>query len=68
MPDPQTLQEAFKEVRDILTEQQGDSAGIQDLIRQMQQGILEKAPDLVRQTGGAPKDGGPAPHTKQIKQ
>jgi hypothetical protein len=66
MPDPQTLQAAFKEVHDVLSQQNGDS-GIQDLIRQMQQGILEKAPDLARQTAAAPKDGGPGPHATQVK-
>ena len=67
MPDPETLQAAFKEVHDVLTEQTGDAAGIQVLIRQMQQGILEKAPDLARQAAPTPKDGGPAPHATQVR-
>ena len=65
MPSPKVLREGFKEVRDLITKQKGDP-GIQKLVRQMQQGILESMPDLVRQTAGAPKDGGPSPYAKRI--
>lgn len=64
MPAPEALQAAFTQVRDLITGQSADT-GIQQFVRQMQQGIAEKLPDLIKQTAHAPLDGGPSPHAKQ---
>lgn len=61
MPAPEALQAAFTQVRDLITGQSADT-GLQQLVRQMQQGILEKMPDLIKQTAHAPLDGGPGLH------
>lgn len=64
MPAPEALQAAFTQVRDLITGQSADT-GIQQFVRQMQQAILEKMPDLIKQTTHAPLDGGPSPHAKR---